>query len=775
MPKERLRHSMAERLLATTDGRNTNKWFPKHLKDEQMNWNETIDNIVEWTLGSVLMALRSRSMLTETAIKIGNKVRRNINIDEDNDNETKISLSFGLKIIEAYCNKDKPSSNFKLLGIEKMHQRGKDTSRTKNATYHLSMLDEPLFDALWSTLDVAALEESPRSTPSPDWENGYHVDGHTLIRRGNAEALKKVNSKDCPIVINALNKLQNTGYVINHEVFSVYKTLLKQQDRETVFSREFVIDKDSPFKHQKEERKPSREGMYLEADAILAIAEGFLNKPFYHRYNCDFRGRIYPGSSYLHEQSSDNAKGLILYDHKKPLGEEGAYWLGVHTANCWGEDKLTLDGRAKWVEDNMDDICAYATDPYTNKGWTKADKSWSFLACCFEWSNIQTRLEYGGNIEEYESALPLFIDGSNNGVQHLTALSLDDTVAHLVNLVPTEIPGDVYMFVAEKTWEALANQYKEISPELKANADRFIKEVTAIKLKMEKTVTKDDKNAVFAELDQWRKDNREETKGMFVPFWMRLANDKKLQRKTVKRPVMTLGYGVTKMGVREQVFDDTRTLSEELKFKEKGWVNPFGDLLMDTTLSNMKGPAAMLDLFRTLAERANNQGEFLKWTVPITGFPVVQAYEATKEIQVEVSFCGEGTSRAKYKGKGKARALYSPPKTLRLTIRPYERRKLEKRAQKTGAAPNLVHSFDAAHLTSTIIACDFPVTVIHDSFGCHIGDMSDMFRIVRETFVDFYASEPLEQVLTQLNALELLQPKGNLDLNAIMESDFAFC
>jgi DNA-directed RNA polymerase len=449
----------------------------------------------------------------------------------------------------------------------------------------------------------------------------------------------------------------------------------------------------------------------------------------------------------------------------------------VHTANSFGEDKLSLNDRAKWCEDHMEELIASAEDPYKNRFWIKGEKPWTVLACAYEFQRLQLWTIVGGNCQStFESKVPLYIDGSNNGVQHLTALSLDETVAHLVNLVPTDLPGDVYMYVAEKVWEELAILHKETNPELTEASDRLIKEVIAIKLKMGTAETKEDKDKVFKELDTWRKENKELLKGMFVPFWMRLAENKKLQRKTVKRPVMTLGYGVTKMGVREQVFDDTKTLSEELKFKEKGWVNPFGDLLMDTTLKNMPGPAAMLDLFRELAVRANSEEKFLQWDVPVTNFPVVQAYEATKEIQVEAYFCNEGTSRPKFKTRSDGtKVSYSPPKSIRLTIRPYERRKLEKRAQKTGAAPNLVHSFDAAHLTTTIVACPFPVTTIHDSFGCHAGNMDDLFRIVRETFVSFYKSNPLESVLKQVGAEDLTPTKGSLDLYAIMDSDFAFC
>jgi DNA-directed RNA polymerase len=775
MALKRLKASMAERLLDTRDKRNTNRYFWEVIAPEDTLEDEVVERIVDMTLGPVLMALRSRSMLTETAIGLGSKVRRNMGIKEDPLNETKISLYLGLKLLEAYCNKDKPKSKFKLLGIEKMQQR-KQKGRHQHATYHLKLTSQKTFDELWATIDVAELEESPRSKPSADWTSGYHQDGHTLIRRGNADALQKVSRENCPVVLDALNKLQNTAYSINEPVFEVYKTMFEQQDRDKIFSSDYEIVKKTPFKHEKEERQPSREGMYLEADAILVIAETFLDRPFYHRYNCDFRSRIYPGSSYLHEQSSDNAKGLIQYQDSVPLGDNGAYWLAIHTANSFGEDKLRLDERAIWCEERMDQLIACAEDPYNNTLWIQGEKPWTVLACCYEWARLRDWTILGGNEQStFESKIPLYIDGSNNGVQHLTALSLDDTVAHLVNLVPTDLPGDVYMYVAEKVWEELAELDKQTDPELTKNMSRYIQEITDIKLKMGTAETKEEKDKVFKEADAWRTEHKEQLNDMWVPFWMRLADNKKLQRKTVKRPVMTLGYGVTKMGVREQVFDDTKTLSEELKFKEKKWVNPFGDLLMDTTLKNMPGPAAMLDLFRELAVRANSKSDFLQWDIPITNFPVVQAYEATKEQQVEAYFCNEGSSRPKDKVRKDGSVVrYHPPNTIRLTIRPYERRKLDKRAQKTGAAPNLVHSFDAAHLTTTVTSCPFPVTTIHDSFGCHAGNMEDLFRIVRETFVSFYETNPLEQVLEQVGASELIPEKGDLDLTAILDSDFAF-
>ena len=546
-------------------------------------------------------------------------------------------------------------------------------------------------------------------------------------------------------MLKALNKLQNTGYCINEEVFDVYLRCMK-------------LESGTPFKYEKETNLEAKRSMKIEADGIRELALKNLHNTFYHRYNCDFRGRIYPGTAYLNEQSSDNAKGLLLYDHEVPFGDNGEYFLAVHTANCIGEDKLPLDDRVAFVNDNMEVLIGWAEDPMVNDGWMKTDKAWSTLAAAIEWKKFnQWAFVDGLPKEDFRSALPIFVDGSNNGVQHLCALSLDETVAPLVNLDPTAkgaVPGDVYMFIAGKVWERIEELNSEIPEEDREQMSRLVDEVKDIKLRYEKVAaTRKKRDAVYKELVKWRTDNRELLRKLWPTFWLRVP-DKSTTRKCVKRPVMTLGYGVTRAGVREQMFDDTKNLTSDLTYKEKTWVTPMGDLVYDTCYKELPGPAAMLNLFKDLATRANTQNKFLQWAVPITNFPVVQAYEEPTKVQVNASFQGQ---------------------RIQLTVQKYEKMKLSKKDQMSGAAPNIVHSFDAAHLTMVVNAADFPTTMIHDSFGCHIGNMDKMFDIVRQQFIEFYLVDPLKLLLEELESEDLMPNRGRLDLYDTMLSDFAFC
>ena len=65
-----------------------------------------------------------------------------------------------------------------------------------------------------------------------------------------------------------------------------------------------------------------------------------------------------------------------------------------------------------------------------------AEKSVSFLACCFEWFDYQRAVKDNRiNV----SHLPVPLDGSNNGWQLLGAISKDSQTGRLVVIIPVEI------------------------------------------------------------------------------------------------------------------------------------------------------------------------------------------------------------------------------------------------------------------------------------------------------------------------------------------------
>lgn len=736
------------------------QWLKKAMRNSNNTFEEEVAEIYSLVIGKVVMAVTTGSAFLNTTVAIGELLREYYGA-QPVEEESKLAAHTGAKILEAFCNKDIEDSPVKLFDIERVKQTSTRKSK-QHPFYAIKCIDNELLIELTNSEEFRNGPEFPLLEPPGEWKGSYHpVLRTTLIKGGPQWAQKQLSPDSNGLVFNALNKLQTTGYKINQQVFEVYQHYMSQQDKSVLYRKDYQVNEGSPFKHEKEQILASRVGKYLEAKFIESLAESLGEQTFYQGYNCDFRGRIYTLTPYLNEQSSDNAKGMLLYEEEVPLGEDGAYWLGIHTANSIGEDKLPLDDRAKYTEDHMEEIISWAEDPYNNTGWMKADKSWSTLACAFEWKRIHEFVNvWKQPIEAYICKLPIFIDGTNNGVQHLTALSLDEKIAPLVNLVPTEIPGDVYMYVADKTWEELDRLYNELvidNPDIDETLATAKAEVKDFLVRQDQARNNMEWRKINDAFKAYNNANKKMHALLYIPFWHAIQ-DKKVQRKTVKRPVMTLGYGVTDSGIREQVYLDTTDLSDDLKFKHYTWSSKFADLLNTTMRSNLKGPATMLALFRSLADKANNKGEYLGWMVPFTNFPVRQEYLEYKEDEVRIRFCGMGSG-----GGG-----------IQLSLSPKETGTLNKGGQSNGAAPNIVHSFDAAHLTMIVNASPFTVTTVHDSFGSHPGNMGELFRITREQFLKFYESDPLMILLAQLDAVHLRPDRGTLNLADILESDFAF-
>ena len=686
-------------------------------------------DIIEFSYVHILKGLEKKATLVEMCASIGRRLRQKLRLEPD----SVLDVQGGWFVIISYL-------ELGILSYRKKHTY-KNGKKDKHRSYFLYAKDWKIIKDLMDLIDTEKCDMFPVTIPVKNWvQEAYHRDtGISIVKKGHENALKHFENNNMSYVLYNLNKLNNTGWRINPFVYDVYVTCMDS--------------KESPFKFRFEIDPIKKASLIIEAEAIQRLAEKNLNNTFYHLYNLDFRGRIYPNTAFLHEQSSDNARGLLQLDTPVSLGDKGYYWLCVHTANVWGNDKVSLDDRVQWVNDNLDNILSYIEDPMENTNWMKADKPFSFLAACYEISMLSNWHRDGYATEDFPSCLPVYIDGSNNGVQHLVAMSQDLTVAHLVNLVPSELPGDVYMFIAEKVWNRLEAMVKKLDQETINKFEEVFNTAICLQRAYQTAPDKSEKKALaFREAQTWRNQNRDLREKLFAVYWNNIQ-DQKIQRKTVKRNVMTLGYGGTAYGMGQQIIDDTRDISPYLRDKEHLWGALLGTLVHRTCYEELTGPASMLTLFQTVADRANEKERHMRWLSPITGFPVVQAYR---------------------KPITKRTLLRYGEDVLKVQLQAWEETTVNGPKQRTGAAPNIVHSLDAVHLSMIIHDAPYEVTVVHDSFGCHAGNMEHMFMHCRQKFVELYDTNPLEYILHQLDSTDLMPKKGELDVRKILESDYAF-
>jgi DNA-directed RNA polymerase len=697
------------------------------------------DTALKLAIPLLFQCIARKDTLVASSIKIGNSIRRFYKLPD----VTEASLHSGLLIVETF------------IEAKVLRYYETNSGSNKHASYYIQVDSWPKWKTL-KDLIVADEEKLPFDgwpQKNTDWSCGYSDSGLPLIRDAHRSALSAVSVDTHEVLFGAVNKLQSTPYRVNQSLYKVWKQL-------RVEARDKKFTGPSPFKFVGERNKQRAASYIIEADTIEMMVDRLIGEDIHHTYNCDFRGRIYNTTVFLEEQASDQAKALLQYSNSSPLGETGLLWLMIHTANVWGNDKVSLEKRIAFVEDNMDQYILWGMDPFNNRGWMEADKAWSFLMCCIEFAEIAAWCENGMAQEAFPSHVICYIDGSNNGIQHLVAMSRDHEAAPYVNLTKTvgddPIPGDIYMYIAGKVWEKISKLVeatpKDVVEEYPSIKEKFFQ----ITMSIDTCKTKQEKQDLYDTLNTY-KDSIGDSKviAQYAPlFWNQFKDDPKLQRKMVKRNVMTIGYGATKGGMGQQAREDTPDMHDDCRWIPGGWHYWFGALVFDTCYEYLDGPAMMLRMFRELAESENQKDLMLAYKTPHTGFPVVQNYRKSKAKRADVLFLGS---------------------RIQLNYVAHEEKSLDKSKQLSSTAPNVTHSLDAAHLTMVVYNTPFEVTTIHDSFGCHAGDMGELFNITREQFLLLYQENPLLDILGQVSCDHLMPNLKEWTPDSIMDSDFAFC
>ena len=260
--------------------------------------------------------------------------------------------------------------------------------------------------------------------------------------------------------------------------------------------------------------------------------------------------------------------------------------------------KLALAERVTWVYENEERILAAADDPFGDLWWTEADQPIQFLAACREWAGW---LREG---EGFMSSLPIALDGSCSGTQHFSMAFRDEIGGAAVNLVPADMPSDIYTLVMNQGVERL-----------------------------EEIAAGNSENAEVAR--QW------------------LASEL-LIRPTFKRPTMTFSYGSVAYGFRDQIMEDTLRPAfkahREALTKGQPTFWPFeSDGYKAATLLSMVTYTAVSAVVQKAAEAmrwlqevskvVTREGLPVRWTTP-DGFPVVQHYRDMTTHRIDTTIAG---------------------------------------------------------------------------------------------------------------------------------------
>jgi DNA-directed RNA polymerase len=555
---------------------------------------------------------------------------------------------------------------------------------------------------------------------------------------------------ECPIPFDAVNLLGTVPWRINKRVLDVVQFLWDSGSSipcAAVRTDPPLLEKPtstdigviSEWKFRNREIMFARlrnSGQRLLAVQILSVCRTLGDRTLYYPHNLDFRGRVYATPQYLTPQGSDLAKGLLRFERALPLGKGGLRWLKIHAANCAGVDKVSIDERLAWVDENIERVLRVGRAPLDNMRdwWDIKDTAVQFLAACIELAQAID----SGDPEHYKSTLPVTVDGSCNGIQHLSALSQDEVAGSMVNLVPKEKPADIYNAVALETTRLVGEILQD--PKLTAavaghDADSNVGGVVG---------------AAFEELQM-------------ASTWLRYG----IKRGCAKRPTMIMPYGGTVRAVEEYISqwvdENTRTGVAHPWGRRKRTACRWLAKIMWRAMGNVvAGPRAVMEWTRKLAGAASKHQLPVRWTTP-SGWRVTQAYPSVTSRRVETKLGDKVTKLMMYSD--------SP--------------KIDSRRQAQGLAPNWIHSLDAAMLHILVVElfreCGIEdVMVVHDSFGAHAGSMDLLSSRLRDVFVRMYSSDDVMARfvadVTEGGRVVVDPPpaKGTLNLECVRDSVYAF-
>jgi DNA-directed RNA polymerase len=618
------------------------------------------------------------------------------------------------------------------------------------AATRLSELD---FDESWTAPLFAPMTVKPKDWTS--FNTGCYMDEALsqqvkLVKGYVPTALQKAVQRgfdDGSIQpsIDALNAVQRTPMKINPIIVEAVewcwindKSFGKFPTRAYIETPDKVEDFDSLTAEQKKGIRINNKNIVIKNRQIdgqrsvmlqdLKVAKELMEyDQFYLPHNFCHRGRIYPIPHFSHHRD-EHIKAMFEFANEKKVDEKAFYWIAIQVANTGDFDKVSkkpmLD-RIKWVNDNTDKIIEVAQDYQSSFDfWSKADKPFCFLAAC------QAYFKYLIEGEGSTSGLPVSLDGSNSGIQHYSAASLQEKDGALVNLVPDSKPQDIYQEVADVV------------------------------------------NSIFQE-----KAKDEE----LARTWLKYG----VNRKLVKRNVMTFGYSSEVYGFKDQIVEDTmRPLADDVLAGKYG-KHPFGEdqgFIAANYLAKanwqavnqvITGASEGMKFFKTLARLLAHENKHMRWKTPV-GFPVLQSYTkfTTKEIKVYLY----------------DRTLFKNVRS-QISLRDKPLRAVDKAKSASAVSPNVIHSMDAAHLLLTVLnalqANIQEYFLIHDSFATTAADTQKLYEIIRSSFIELYKDFCLYDSILKQNINQFTDPskvelpsipkKGKLVLEDIKDSRYCFC
>ena len=681
-----------------------------------------------------------RTKLTQASVKVGAPIAYEIALDDEN---YWVTLPIGDLFIEALMAEG-------LLTLER-------ESKQRDAPW-LILIEKPTYR---KTVLKGTFSEEPPSISGLKSAVGPFIKNW---KSADADKFKQLVEENPPFM-QALNKLRKTAWQLDTQVLEVVKANPDFFMSETIDLIEtatgeihtFPLDHDfkkflktkwshikggGQFLGPKDVILLKKRSQRYDYKAVMGKAELIYDQTFWQEYTCDYRGRIYCGESYLQFQGSDIARGMFVFAEKKAYTPAGVRRLKIHLANSYngsfnrGEmpsyfvgqyderlkadgletismDKLMLDDRVRWVDANIDILRNVRTLD------DKAEAPVAYLAACMELDRVLADPGYKGG-------LPIPVDGSNNGWQHLSAMSKDADAAELVSMTDAEYQKDFYVAVAQE----MVKNYPE-----------------------------------------WFKKKK-------IPM-------KHIRKGIAKRGAMTRAYSAGKDKIAINMMNDCKTMGlvSDYKITQKD-TDVLAGHLIEAVNTVCRGPLRLTKWLQAIANHEVKSGaKHFEWETP-SGFPV--KYEmyicGTQSVRSSITQVGEIRHRLR-DTKTKKERIAGELSDVGPTMAWFDTGELiaDAKAYASGIAPNVVHSYDAAHMAFVISRFEGCFGAVHDSFSSHASDIEDLLTITKGAFIAMYEmpswfDDFKSKIMQHSDTFTVANPDlGTYDVSSVINAEYFFC
>jgi len=540
----------------------------------------------------------------------------------------------------------------------------------------------------------------PMLIPPKDWSNeaagGYMLNevmnGHDLVRRGNHPFIQG----ETPIAF--LNKIQRVAYTLNPFIISVAKHFQKKGR---------AIGKFLPIVHYDLPPKP------------VDIAENKESRKAYRRDSADIMNK-------RAAEFKKSCRTRMTMDTVDIFEDKDRFFIP------WSFD---YRGRAY-------PIPAFLTPQDTDFGKSlirSADESY-ITESGKKWLSFQVATTFG--LDKETMANRLLWTTQNTSL--ITRVATD----------PIDNIGD--WEVADEPWQFLAaceEYYSVVITEKRKTTGLFVAtDATCSGLQILAGLARDKKTAQLVNvLPSDRPQDAYQVVADRAKPNCPIHIQKVMDRKTVKRTVMTIPYNAKPYSNRSYIRDALLEKGIEI---DKEDLTVTVQAVRDAMNKVVPGPMSVMKWIETEVSKAIKRGATeLKWITP-SGFAVTQRIMKKDVVRLDLQLLGR----------------------CRISVATDDTNEVDINRHRAATAPNLIHSLDASLLHLSIDKFDKPIALIHDSVLTQSVDMDELSAIIRETYMHLFAERDyLNDFASQIGAETEPPIIGDLKPESVINSTYFFC